>query len=156
MMSKTDCLSILVSLEDRGINIDTQMKKLLVAKEPPLEVVRFIANHQGIEVANFYEMLRKRYNKKKSPLYKNILDLRADDTDELLVVLSCFLVQINLYAKKLSDKTTFLEEVRAEEITRVLNDFYKTGNTEGCVAVLRLLKSDLMVLEYIRGRRELQ
>ena len=71
MMSKTDCLSILVSLEDRGINIDTQMKKLLVAKEPPLEVVRFIANHQGIEVANFYEMLRKRYNQKKSPLYKN-------------------------------------------------------------------------------------
>lgn len=156
MMSKTDCLSILVSLEDRGINIDSQMKKLLVSKEPPLDVVRFIANHQGIEVANFYEMLRKRYNQKKSPLYKNILDLANDDTDELITLLSCFLVQINLYAKKLQDKTAFVEEVRAEEITRVLNDYYRTGNTDGCSAVVRLLKSDLMVLEYIRGRRALQ
>jgi stage IV sporulation protein FB len=31
MITKNDCLTILVSLEDRGINIDQQMKKLLTA-----------------------------------------------------------------------------------------------------------------------------
>ena len=37
MITKNDCLSILVSLEDRGISINDQMKKLLTAKEIPLE-----------------------------------------------------------------------------------------------------------------------
>ena len=62
MITKNDCMSILIKLEDHGVNIDHYMRKLVVAKEIPLEVLKFISQHRGIEVANFYEMLRKKHN----------------------------------------------------------------------------------------------
>ena len=154
MITKNDCLTILVSLEDKGLNINTPMKKLITSKEIPLEVLKFILDNRGIEVANFYEMLRKKHNQKKSPLYHNIVK-EIIDPDEIVVTLSCLLVQINLYNKKLeTSKEIFLRETRAEEITRVLNNYYTTGSLEQCLALLKLLKTDLVVLEYISGHRE--
>jgi len=154
MITKNDCLTILVSLEDKGINIDNPMKKLITTKDIPMDVLKFILDNRGIEVANFYEMLRKKHNQKKSPLYHNIVK-EIEDPDEIITTLSCLLVQINLYAKKLtSNKEIFQREVRAEEITRVLNNYYATGALEHCLALIKLLKTDLIVLEHISGRRE--
>lgn len=153
MITKNDCLTILVSLEDRGISIDQPMKKLITAREIPLDVLKFILDNRGIEVANFYEMLRKKHNQKKSPLYYNIVK-DITDPDDIVTTLSCLLVQINLYSKKLaSNREIFQREIRAEEITRVLNEYYKTGSLENCLALLKLLKTDLLVLEHISGRR---
>ena len=73
MITKNDCLTILVALEDKGININQPMKKLVTSKDIPLDVLKFILDNRGIEVANFYEMLRKKHNQKKSPLYHNIV-----------------------------------------------------------------------------------
>ena len=155
MITKNDCLTILVSLEDRGVNIDQQMKKLLTAKEIPIDVLKFILENRGIEVANFYEMLRKKHNQKKSPLYHNIVK-DITDPEEVITTLACLLVQINLYSKKLlSNKELFQREVRAEEISRVLNTYYATGTLDSCIALIRLLKADLVVLEHISGRREI-
>ena len=155
MITKTDCLTILVSLEDRGVNIDKQMKKLLTAKEIPLETLKFILENRGIEVANFYEMLRKKHNQKKSPLYHNIVK-DTTDPEEIITTLSCLLVQIALYSKKLvSNKEIFQREVRAEEISRVLHNYYTTGMLDSCIALMKLLRADLLVLEHISGRREL-
>jgi hypothetical protein len=154
MITKNDCLTILVALEDKGININNPMKKLITSKEIPLEVLKFILENRGIEVANFYEMLRKKHNQKKSPLYHNIVK-EITDTDEIITTLACLLVQINLYSKKLTmSKDIFLREVRAEEITRVLNNYYSTGQFDQCLALIKLLKTDLVVLEHISGRRE--
>lgn len=154
MITKNDCLTILVSLEDKGVNINKPMKKLVTSKEIPLEVLKFILDNKGIEVANFYEMLRKKHNQKKSPLYLNIVK-EITDTDEIITTLSCLLVQITLYSRKLTtNKKIFERETRAEEITRVLNDYYNTGDLTQCLTLLRLLKTDLLVLEHISGRRE--
>lgn len=154
MITKNDCLTILVSLEDRGLNIDQPMKKLITSKEIPLDVLKFILDNRGIEVANFYEMLRKKHNQKKSPLYHNIVK-ESIDPDEVITTLACLLVQITLYSKKLlSNKEIFQREIRAEEITRVLNNYYDTGSLDQCLALIKLLKTDLIVLEYISGRRE--
>lgn len=154
MITKNDCLTILVSLEDKGIDIDKPMKKLVTSKEIPLEVLKFILNNKGIEVANFYEMLRKKYNQKKSPLYLNIVK-EITDTDEIITTLSCLLVQITLYSRRLTNNRKIFErETRAEEITRVLNAYYNTGDLTQCLALLKLLKTDLLVLEHISGRRE--
>ena len=154
MITKNDCLTLLVSLEDRGVNIDTQMKKLITAKEIPMEVLKFILSYRGIEVANFYEMLRKKHNQKKSQLYYNIVK-DITDVDEIITTLACLLVQITLYSKKLkTNKDIFQREIRAEEITRVLNHYYITGEFDQCIALIKLLKSDLLVLEHISGRRE--
>jgi hypothetical protein len=154
MITKNDCLTLLVSLEDRGVNIDQQMKKLLVAKEVPIEILKFILDNRGIEVANFYELLRKKHNQKKSPLYHNILK-EIEDPEELITTLACLLVQITLYSNKLPvNREIFQREVRAEEITRVPNNYYMTGALDQCIALIKLLKADLVVLEHISGRRD--
>jgi hypothetical protein len=154
MITKNDCLTVLVALEDKGININSPMRKLVTSKEIPMDVLKFILDNRGIEVANFYEMLRKKHNQKKSPLYHNIVK-EVTDTDEVITTLACLLVQITLYSKKLpANKEIFQREVRAEEITRVLNNYYSSGEFDQCLALLRLLKTDLLVLEHISGRRD--
>lgn len=155
MITKNDCLTILVSLEDSGIDIDKQMKRLITAKDIPIETLKFILENRGIDVANFYEMLRKKHNQKKSPLYHNIVK-DIEDPDEVITTLACLLVQITLYSKKLNtNKALFQREVRAEEISRVLNNYYATGMLDGCLALMKLIKADLLVLEHISGRRDL-
>ena len=151
MITKNDCLTVLVALEDKGLDINQPMKKLITSKEIPHEVLKFILDNRGIEVANFYEMLRKKHNDKKS--HNIVKDIT--DPEEIITTLACLLVQITLYSKKLpANKEIFQREVRAEEITRVLNSYYSTGSLDNCLALLRLLKSDLLVLEHISGRRE--
>lgn len=154
MLNKSDCMSILIKLEDKGVDINAQMKKLILAKDIPIDVLKFIAEKQGLEAVNFYEMLRKSYNNKKSKLYKNILDdIKLKD---VCVILSSLLLQIALYSSKLTDtKNSFLQEIRANEISDALADFYKSDNVEKCLAVLNAIKTDLLVLEYLNGRREL-
>ena len=154
MLNKSDCMSILIKLEDKGVDINAQMKKLILAKDIPIDVLKFIAEKQGLEAVNFYEMLRKSYNNKKSKLYKNILDdIKLED---VCVILSSLLLQIALYSSKLTDtKDSFLQEIRANEISEALADFYKSDSTEKCLAVLNAVKTDLLVLEYLNGRREL-
>lgn len=154
MITKNDCLTVLVALEDKGLDINQPMKKLITSKEIPYDVLKFILDNRGIEVANFYEMLRKKHNDKKSPLYHNIVK-DITDPEEVITTLACLLVQVTLYSKKLpANKEIFQREVRAEEITRVLNNYYATGVLDSCITLLKLLKADLLVLEHISGRRE--
>lgn len=155
MITKNDCLSLLVKLEDNGVaNIDTYMRKLLVSREIPLDVLKFISDNRGLEISKFYEMIRQNHNKKKSPLYTNIVREQTE-TREIVLTLSCLLTQIFLYGNKLEQPEIFFKEARADEITQVLNEYFQTGNTENCSNLLKIVKSDLLVLEYIAGRREL-
>jgi len=155
MITKNDCLSILAKLDENGVKgVNPYVKKLLVSRDIPLEVLKFISDNRGLEVSKFYEMLRKSHNKKKSPLYTNILK-EVSEPKDVLTTLSSLLTQILLYNNKLESQTTFLKEVRAEEITRVLTNYFNTGVYEDCLNLLKVIKSDLLVLEYIAGRREL-
>ena len=155
MITKNDCLSISTKLDESGVSgVNSYVRKLVVARDIPLEVLKFISDNRGLEVSKFYEMLRKSHNQKKSPLYTNILK-DIEDPQEVVTTLSCLLTQILLYGKKLENKDQFFREVRAEELTRVLNNYFKTGLYEECLHLIKILKSDLLVLEYIAGRREL-
>ena len=155
MITKNDCLSILTKLDESGVSgVNSYVRKLVVARDIPLEVLKFISDNRGLEVSKFYEMLRRSHNQKKSPLYTNILK-EIDDPQEVVTTLSCLLTQILLYGKKLENRDQFFREVRAEELTRVLNNYFKTGLYEECLHLIKILKSDLLVLEYIAGRREL-
>ena len=42
MITKNDCLTVLVALEDKGLDINQHMKKLVTSKEIPYEVLKFI------------------------------------------------------------------------------------------------------------------
>ncbi len=156
MINKNDCLSILVKLEDSGvIEARPYIRKLMVSRDPSIEVLKFIAQQRGFEVGRFYEMLRKSHNQRKSPLYTNILK-EIDDPKEIVTTLSCLLTQILLYGNKLDNPTAFFREVRAEEISRVLNNFFATSSLDTCLAMLKIIKADLLVMEHIMGRRDLQ
>lgn len=154
MLTKPDCMSILIKLEDQGIDIDNYMKQLITSKEVPIDVLRFIAKNRGMELCNFYEMLRRSHNQKKSPLYTNILK-ETLKPEEVVLTLSSLLQQIILYNKRLPDSGNFLKEARAEEITRVLNTYFKDETLDGCLSLLKLIRTDLLVLEYLNDRREL-
>ena len=154
MINKEDCLSILVKLEDTGLNIDAQMRDLILAKEPPLSVLKFIADNHGIESCDFYEKLRKSHNEKKSPLYKNIMDEAIENT-ELPIVLASLLTQLAVYSRNISNKEQFFKETRAKELAEALTAFYDSFDTAKGLLVLKLIKTDILVLEYIKGRREL-
>lgn len=155
MLTKQDCMSILVKLNDTGVDINPYMKKLLISKDIPTDVLRFIVQNKGMEVVNFYEMLRKKHNQKKSPLYLNILKEQTDISD-MVVTLSCLLTQITLWGNKLTDqKEFFFKEVRAAEITKTLTNYFDNYDATDCINLLKLIKTDLLVLEYLNGRREL-
>ena len=155
MITKNDCLSILTKLDESGVSgVNQYVRKLVVARDIPIEVLKFISDNRGLEVSKFYEMLRRSHNQKKSPLYTNILK-EVDDPQEVVTTLSCLLTQILLYGKKLENRDQFFREVRAEELTRVLNNYFKTGLYEECLNLIKVIKSDLLVLEYIAGRRDL-
>ena len=155
MITKNDCLTILVKLEDSGVSeARPYIRKLMIAREPSVDVLRFIANQRGFEVGRFYEMLRRSHNQKKSPLYTNILKEVAEPK-EIVVTLSCLLTQILLYGSKLDNPITFYKEARSNEISVVLSEYFETNNIERCYNLLRIIKSDLLVMEYIAGRRDL-
>ena len=157
MLQKNDCISLLVKLEDSGVpkkEIDKYITQVIVSNTVPVDVLKFIVANNGIKAVDFYEYLRKKHNKDKSPLYTNIIS--DNPRDDVITTLTCLLTQIVLYSNKLGeDKTTFLKDVRAEEITRVLNTYFSTGSIEDCETLLGLIKTDLLVLEFLNGRREL-
>lgn len=155
MITKNDCLTILVKLEDSGtLEAKNYIKKLMISREPSIEVLRFIATQRGFEIGRFYEMLRKSHNEKKSPLYTNILK-EITDPKEIVTTLSCLLTQILLYGSKLDNPSAFYREARGAEISSVLNSYFSSGNLDRCLMLLKVIKSDLLVMEYIAGRRDL-
>ena len=154
MLTKSDCLSILVKMEDAGIDVKNNMKELLISRDIPTSVLEFIVKNKWIEAGNFYEMLRKKHNQKKSPLYTNILKETSSE-EQCITTLVCLLVQITLYGNKLEkDKDLFLKEIRAEELSKVLYEYYSTRDSANCFGLLKLIKTDLLVLECLAGRRE--
>lgn len=148
MLTRNDL--VLLLSEIGGETANKNISKLMMTEGINGEVLKFINDHRQLDVAAFYEMIRKNYNTKKSTLYKNIVkeDLK---TEEILTTLSALNLQIVLYAKKLgNDNQMFLKHSRGEEITRVLNNYYKTYDLIPCMKLLKLIKADLKAFESIR------
>lgn len=152
MITKNDCLSLLTTIDDKDTN--KYIKILLTGKNIPLEVLQFIADKKGLELMNFYDHIRQNHNKKKSPLYVNIIK-ESDDYKNIRTTLSSFLNQALLYSNKLDDSTKFLKEARVEEVSRALNTYFKSDDMGECLAVMRLIRADLFFMEYVADRRKL-
>jgi len=153
MLTKTDLLLLLTDIEENGKNVDDKITKLLKLETIPYDVLKFINDTRQFDVSVFYELLRKNYNHKKSNLYINLVKEDLANPTEVLITLSALNLQILLFAKKLSDDKMFLKHSRAEEITRVLNNYYKTYDLIPCLKILKLVKADLIAFEQINGHR---
>lgn len=155
MITKEDCLSILVRLSDEGINTDKELAITAASKEVPFEILKFIYNKQGTYLSDFCGMLRRKHNQGKSSLYINIMKEITDKKDVITTV-TALLMQITLFGTKLTDdqRETFYKEARVNLILSVLADYYNYDNYDKCIALLKVFKADMLVAEAVSGRRE--
>ena len=158
MLQKNDLVILLTEMESNGIaDASKHIKGLLTGAENILDAVRFVNEHRQLDVAMFYDRIRKNHNEKKSNLYKNIIK-DAIEPQEALITLHAFALQSILYSKHVDERSKgmFFKHVRSAEVTEVLNRFYKDYDIDSAMKMLRLIKSDLMAFEYISGRRALK
>lgn len=155
MITKEDCLSILVRLGDEGINTDKELALTAASKDVPIEVLKFIYNKQGTYLSDFCEMLRRKHNQNKSPLYINIMK-EITDPKEVITTVAALLMQITLFGTKLTEeqREVFYKEARVNLILSVLSDYYNYDNYDKCTALLKIFKADMLVAEAVSGRRE--
>ena len=155
MITKEDCLSILVRLGDSGINTDKEIARTAASKEIPFDVLKFIYVHQGTYLSDFCEMIRRKHNQNKSPLYINIMKEITDKKD-VITTITALLMQITLFGTKLTEeqREVFYKEARVNLILSVLSDYYNYDNYDKCIALLKIFKADILVAEAVSGRRE--
>ena len=150
MITKNDCLLLLAELKDRNIDTKPYVIKTLNNTSVALEVLKFINKNRPLELGLFYESLRKRYNEGKSKLYKEIVQIDIKEPKDMIVTLSSLLTQILLYSNKVENKQLFLKHSRADEITKVLYNYFDTFDLTLSVQMLNLIKADLKACELLQ------
>ena len=118
----------------------------------PIEVIKFINDNRQLDLLDFYEKIRKNYNKKKSNLYINIVK-EIEEPNEVLTTLSAMLTQILLFSKGVSDKQMFLRHARANDICKVLGLYFSNYDLTNSLKLLRVIKADICACEHIAGKR---
>ena len=152
MLKKNDLILLLTKLQEKGVDVSSQLKQVVVTPDVAslIDVIKFINDNRQLDVTGFYEQLRKSYNNKRSSLYINLVKEELKEPTEVLIVLSSLNLQILLYAKHLDSPEMFLAHSRAEEITRVLNNYYRTYDLKPALLLRDLIRSDLKVFESIK------
>ena len=151
-IQRTDCLLLLTELQEQGEKVDEYIKKLMLSREIPAEVLKYIHSKRPIEIVKFYEFLRKRYNDKKSSLYINIMK-EIDNPKKVVSTLSALLTQIILYSEKLestSEKQMFLKCSRAENICTHLTEFFKLYDLTELIKLIKLIKADIKFMDILK------
>lgn len=149
MISRNDCILLLSDLEEHGINTKRALEETLKQPDVSIDVLKFINDNRQLDLSQFYEKIRKSYNKKKSTLYINIVK-EIESPNEVLTTLSALLTQVLLFARDASDRDMFLKHARAEEISYVLANYFKTYDLTKCMQLMRIIKADIKALESIK------
>lgn len=155
MLQSNDLVLLLTNMASQGVVGANEQIKKSIGRPVSIETLKFVNDHRQLDVTKFYERIRKNHNEKKSNLYKNIV--REDlDPEDIITTLHAFALQVSLFSKHVDDKTMFFKHVRAEEVARVLDNFYKDFDLTSALKILRLIKADLLVFEHVSGRRDAQ
>lgn len=149
MITRNDCLLLLADLEDKGIDTREAVRESLKTPEPSINVIKFINDNRQLDLAKFYEKIRKSYNNKRSSLYINIVK-EIDNPNEVLTTLSAMLTQILLFSKDAEDREMFLRHARAFDITRILANYFQTYDLTNCLKLMHVIKADIKALESIK------
>lgn len=156
MITKADCMSMLLDLEKSGHDVNKYITDLVLSNDIPEHVLKYLAANKELEIAEFYEILRQNHNRKKSPLYTNIVkEVKVNDPEQIILTLSSLLTQIALHAKKMSNPSKFYKEARADEIVRAMQNYFINQDLSGCLQVLNAIRVDLLTTEYLRGKRNI-
>lgn len=150
MLKKNDILILLTELQNEGENVTPFISELYKKPDIPTHIIKFLNDKRQLDLVAFYEKLRKSYNAKRSDLYINIVkeDIELED---ILTTLASYNLQALIFAKKLKDKDLFYRASRVEEVTRVLNNYYKTYDIDQCRTLLALIKADIKLFETLKN-----
>ena len=148
MITRNDLLILLKDLEDRGIDTTNAITELMTSTSISLDVLKLINDNRQLDVAAFYEKIRKSYNEKHSNLYINIMR-EIDDINKVLTTLSALETQILIFSKSAEDREMFLRHSRALEISRVLSNYFQTYDLKPCIKLLQLIKADIKCLQEV-------
>ena len=154
MISKSDILLLLTELQNSGEDVSGDIAELYRSPNIPFNTLKRINDKRSLDLVKFYEKLRKSYDNKRSKLYINIMKSNENvltDPKTILTTLSALLNQILQF--DCGDKAMFIKHARAEEITQVLNIYFKSFNIEPALKLLTLFKADICALETITGHR---
>lgn len=146
MITKNDCYLLLAELSDNGVDTTAQTKELMRSSSTPLSVITFINKNRQLDLAAFYEKLRRSYNNKKSNLYINIVK-EVEDTSKVLTTLSALLTQLLIFSKDASNREMFLKHARMKEIAAVLHNYAINYDLIPCIKLTRIIKADLKAME---------
>lgn len=149
MITKNDCILLLTSLQEKGLEVKSYIIKLMSEDDLNLDVLKFINDNRELELSKFYEKIRKNHNQKKSNLYGNIVK-EIEEPQEVIITLSAMLTQILLYSKKLENKKLFLTHARANEITQVLNNYFDNYDIKNALKLMKVIKADIKCLESLK------
>lgn len=156
MITRNDCVLLLTEIQNQtGESTTKYIKELFRSNDISVDILKYINDKRQLDLTKFYQKLRKSYNNKRSSLYINIVK-ETEDPTEVLTTLASLNLQILLFAKSVDDKPMFFSHARSNEITLVLNNYFKTYDIQPCLKLLRLIKADLKVCEFIEGRNEIQ
>lgn len=145
-ISKKDCLLLLTELSEQGIDCKQQIKYLINSDTVSLETLKFINDNRQLDLTNFYEKLRKSYNKKKSTLYINIVK-ELEEPNDVLTTLNSYSLQVMLYSKNVDNKRMFYKFTRIDEVYKCLLHYMTTYDLIPCIKLLQLIKADIKALE---------
>lgn len=147
-ISKIDCLALLDDLEENGIDTSTMVRKLVKLSEPNIEILKFINDNRQLDLAAFYEKLRKSYNAKRSTLYINLMkDPDVNNINKVLATLNSYALQVTLFASGVENKQIFFRFARLQEVYQCLYYYTKTYDLTNCLRLLSLIRADIKVLE---------
>lgn len=150
MLKKNDILILLTELQNEGENVTPFISELYKKPDISTHIIKFLNDKRQLDLVAFYEKLRKSYNAKRSDLYINIV--REDiELEDILTTLASYNLQALIFAKKLKDKDLFYRASRVEEVTRVLNNYYKTYDIDQCRTLLALIKADIKLFETLKN-----
>ena len=122
MISKNDCLLLLMELEAHGVDVNDKMNELIKQYEPSLDVIEFINKNRQLDLSMFYEKIRKSYNNKRSSLYINIVK-EIENPQEVLTTLSALVTQALLFSRNVENREMFLRHARVDDICKILSKY---------------------------------
>lgn len=147
-ISKIDCLALLNDLEETGIDTSSMVRKLIKLSEPSIEILKFINDNRQLDLAAFYEKMRKSYNSKRSTLYINLMkDPDVNNISKVLATLNSYALQATLFASSVENKQIFFRFARLQEVYQCLYYYTKTYDLTNCLKLLSLIRADIKVLE---------
>lgn len=149
MINQNDIILLLAQLQKDGVDTSAEMAKVMASNAIPLSTLKFINSNRQLEVSEFYALIRKNYNQKKSQLYKNIMKEQLS-ADEVLTTLAALLLQLNLFANKTKNKALFLKWCRADAISQALATYYETNDMSVPRRLLQIIKSDIKTFEALK------